>query len=166
MKMFIAVVALAFLSLILYGYTPVDAVALKDTVKLASSNAEAKAVLAAALQKTPNPNHYELASMSIRVNEIIVTETARVATGDKTLVTPTEQKRINEQQESMQQANRDKERETQLLKVKSKPLSDMTFHDFSVLFWSYMPTFLAIVFTAVILPITFFSVMSRLERRY
>jgi hypothetical protein len=89
-------VIFGFLVWLLSDYMPADAEDLQAVISLAAPSPDAKSALATALKETPNPNRTELRHMRSRVNEIIVTETARVVTGDKTLETPSERNAANE----------------------------------------------------------------------
>jgi len=70
---------------LLSDYLPADAEDLQSLVSLAAPSTEARNVLAASLKASPNPNRIALREMRRRVNDIVVTETARAVTGDKTL---------------------------------------------------------------------------------
>lgn len=71
-------------------HLPADAADVQALVSIAASNAEARKGLAETLKATPNPNRLELRKMHRRINDVMVTEVARQATGDKTLKTPAE----------------------------------------------------------------------------
>lgn len=69
-------------------YFPAQADDLQKVVSLASHSQEARAELAAALATTPSPNRKELRRIKYRINEIVVTETARSVTGDASIKSP------------------------------------------------------------------------------
>lgn len=141
MRVLIFVMVVGLLSFILYGNLPADAGEVNKTVKLASTSTEARAAVAKALLRTPNPTRFELASIDDDVEGIIVTETARAATGDKSLLTPAEKKRIYAQKQS----DLKKDFDYKVKIAKSKSLSEMTFEDYSVLYMSYQNLMIAIV---------------------
>jgi uncharacterized Zn finger protein len=81
---------IVWLGWIASDFLPADADSVQAVVSLAAKSPAAKAELVAALKETPNPDRSDLNKIRKRVNEIIVTETAREVTGDTTLKTPTE----------------------------------------------------------------------------
>lgn len=161
MRVLFVIILLAFLSFIFYGYLPANAEEVNNTVKLASSNTQAKAEVAKALRQTPNPTRFDLARIDTRVEEIIVTETARVVTGNKYLTTPTEQKILAERQEAEQQAIRKKENDDNIEKIKSKSFVEMKFVDYTVLLRNYLPNIMAI-FMATLVVVNLIARMSRI----
>lgn len=109
------VLVLCSLLWLLSDYLPAQADELKEVVSLAATSPEAKAAVVATLKQTPNPNRMELRHMRNRVNEIIVTDTARKVTGDTTLETPSER-----------DASREREAVARLAAIESKPWSKMS----------------------------------------
>ena len=95
----VALLAVAFRWL-LDDYLPASAEDLNAVVALADSSTAARTILVGALKETPNPNRGELRLLRSRMNEVIVTETARAVTGDKTIETPTERASARETQEA------------------------------------------------------------------
>lgn len=87
-----------YLSWVLSDFLPAQAEDLQKVVLTAAASPDANAVVVESLKETPNPNRIELRHMRSRVNEIIVTETARKVTGDKALETPSERNATLERQ--------------------------------------------------------------------
>ncbi|MDR2837752.1 MAG: hypothetical protein LBV49_04160 [Azonexus sp.] len=100
--------------LISYYYLPAEPKDVQEIVSLAATSPEAKAVVVASLKKTPNPKNSELNDLRSRVNEVIVTETARTITGDKTLETP-----------SAREVSRERQETARLASIKSKTWAEM-----------------------------------------
>ncbi len=100
------------------SWLPADAQDVQAVVTLAEKSPEAKADLAAALKAQPNPDRGDLAKMTERVNEILVTEQARVVTGNKDLKTPTQMK-----------AEREAERKARAAVLDAKQWSSMSDDD-------------------------------------
>lgn len=114
---FLVALALVVCSLywLLSDYFPARAVDLQEVVALAGQNPAANVVLAASLKETPNPNRMELRRIRSHVNEVIVTEMARIVTGDKTIETPSER-----------QANREREAVARTAALESKSFGEMS----------------------------------------
>lgn len=116
-------------------YLPAHAEDLQAVIVLAEPSPVAKSVLAASLKDTPNPNRNELRRLRNRVNEIIVTEMARTATGDETLETPSER-----------DASRAMQRAARLAAIESKAWGEMSNEEraeFLVSKWPLLLGFLA-----------------------
>jgi hypothetical protein len=78
---------------------PSKADKVQEVVSLAAKSPEAAAAVAESLKNNPNPSVVELHALRSHVNEILVTETARQVTGDKTIETPTERDAALKRQE-------------------------------------------------------------------
>lgn len=103
-RLLVTVALVVVVLLIWWGKSPAEPQDLQIVISLAASNPEAKETLSASLKETPNPSRADLHRLRSRVNEILVNELSKEATGDKTLATPSAQKAIGEQQEAARMA--------------------------------------------------------------
>lgn len=83
-----------------YDLLPAEAEEVQAVVLHAQSNAEAKAALAASFAEIPNPDRIDLRRMRRQVDEILVTQTARAVTGDRSLQTPSALAAIREKEDA------------------------------------------------------------------
>lgn len=150
MRVVIFAIFLAYLSYLFYGYSPASAEDVNKTVKLASSSVEAKNVVSKEFSVTPNPNNFELDRINTRVEEIIVTETARVVTGNRALIAPTEKKLIAEQKKSEYDAAQKIERERYVEELKSKSFVEMSFNEFIAWVLYYTPSMILFMVSALL----------------
>jgi hypothetical protein len=72
-----------------WEWSPVDAEELKTVILLAESTPKTKATLVTFLKNTPNPDRWQLRSLSSEINEELVTQLTRLAIGVDTLSTTT-----------------------------------------------------------------------------
>ena len=151
MRIVVLAIIFACVSYVLYGYSPASADAVNETVKLASSSIDAKSVLSKELRNTPNPNNFELGRINSRVEEIIVTETARVVTGDPALMTPAEQELIEKRREANYQAVQRIKTEEYIEKVKAKSFVEMSYGEFIVLVLHYSPNIALVSFSILLM---------------
>lgn len=99
-----AVLMLVTVSWTVYDLLPADVEEVQAVVVRARANAEAKAALATAFAEIPNPDRIDLRRMRRQVDEILVTETARALTGDRSLQTPSALAVIREKDDAAQMA--------------------------------------------------------------
>lgn len=104
--LWLAIVALAIWAWV-PDFLPADAGEVKSLAAVAAASNESREAFAAALKQTPNPTRAELRKMRTRVNELLVTETAREVTGDETLKAPADVQRDRSSAEAARQARLD-----------------------------------------------------------
>lgn len=127
----------------------------KEVAAIAESSTQAKLEFAASLQKTPNPNRSELRAMRSRVNEILVTETARAVTGNDALNTP-----------SQIDAARKKEEAASAIALGSKGWSDMNIGERVQYLYNQTPTIVGGLVGVLLIVGLLLALATRINRDY
>ena len=125
---------------VLADYLPAESADVQSLVVLAAPSTDAKKMLVDFLKASPNPNRGELRQIKTRIDEILVTETARTVTGDPTLESLTER-----------EARSTKEKKLELARLQATPWAQMTKDEQAVFFWDWFLGRLAIILFSIVL---------------